>query len=127
LKNVNRGNAEWMCILCISNAIVIAIPQCDGSTGAISCTITAIGSFFIPTLIGNIIGGVALVAALNYARSPWMSKPQRCGFHLRLPGVRDTSIKDSMRERRQTDRIVAFVMAGGDGKRLLPPTGRITR
>jgi len=29
---------------------------------------TALGSFFIPTLIGNIIGGVALVAALNYAQ-----------------------------------------------------------
>ena len=29
---------------------------------------TALGSFFLPTLIGNIIGGVALVAALNYAQ-----------------------------------------------------------
>jgi formate/nitrite transporter FocA (FNT family) len=28
----------------------------------------ALGSFFLPTLIGNIIGGVAFVAALNYAQ-----------------------------------------------------------
>jgi len=28
----------------------------------------ALGSFFVPTLIGNIIGGVELVAALNYAQ-----------------------------------------------------------
>lgn len=29
---------------------------------------SALGNFFLPTLIGNIIGGVALVAALNYAQ-----------------------------------------------------------
>jgi formate/nitrite transporter FocA (FNT family) len=29
---------------------------------------TALGSFFVPTLLGNIIGGVAFVAALNYAQ-----------------------------------------------------------
>ena len=29
---------------------------------------TAIGSFFMPTLIGNVIGGVAFVALLNYAQ-----------------------------------------------------------
>ena len=28
----------------------------------------ALGSFFLPTLLGNIVGGVALVAALNYAQ-----------------------------------------------------------
>ncbi len=28
----------------------------------------ALGSFFVPTLIGNIIGAVDLVAALNYAQ-----------------------------------------------------------
>jgi formate/nitrite transporter FocA (FNT family) len=28
----------------------------------------ALGSFFLPTLLGNIIGGVAFVAALNYAQ-----------------------------------------------------------
>jgi formate/nitrite transporter FocA (FNT family) len=29
---------------------------------------TALGNFFLPTLVGNIIGGVAFVAALNYAQ-----------------------------------------------------------
>ena len=28
----------------------------------------ALGSFFVPTLIGNIVGAVDLVAALNYAQ-----------------------------------------------------------
>lgn len=36
-------------------------------TGATSPSV-AIGDFFIPTLIGNTIGGVALVAAINYAQ-----------------------------------------------------------
>jgi formate/nitrite transporter FocA (FNT family) len=36
-------------------------------TGATSPAV-AIGQFFIPTLIGNTIGGVALVAAINYAQ-----------------------------------------------------------
>lgn len=39
---------------------------------ALSAEITtlaaAFSSFFLPTLIGNIIGGVAFVAALNYAQ-----------------------------------------------------------
>lgn len=30
--------------------------------------LTYVGKFFVPTLIGNIIGGVALVAAINYAQ-----------------------------------------------------------
>lgn len=37
------------------------------STGQIAWT-TYLGSFMFPTLIGNIIGGVALVAALNFAQ-----------------------------------------------------------
>ncbi|MGW8247376.1 MAG: formate/nitrite transporter family protein [Acidiferrobacterales bacterium] len=36
-------------------------------TGAVSPA-TAVGQFFLPTLIGNTIGGVALVAAINYAQ-----------------------------------------------------------
>ena len=34
----------------------------------ITAPAVAIGEFFIPTLIGNTIGGVALVAAINYAQ-----------------------------------------------------------
>lgn len=36
-------------------------------TGAISPAI-AVGQFFLPTLIGNTIGGVAMVAVINYAQ-----------------------------------------------------------
>ena len=36
-------------------------------TGIVSPSV-AIGEFFIPTLIGNTIGGVSLVAAINYAQ-----------------------------------------------------------
>lgn len=37
-------------------------------TGTVSLS-TAIGEFILPTLIGNIIGGVAMVAVLNYAQA----------------------------------------------------------
>lgn len=36
-------------------------------TGQIS-TAAAVGKFFVPTLLGNVVGGVALVAALNYGQ-----------------------------------------------------------
>ena len=37
------------------------------SAGALSWQ-SYLGEFFAPTLLGNIIGGVSLVAALNYAQ-----------------------------------------------------------
>lgn len=37
------------------------------ATGIVSPGV-AIGEFFIPTLIGNTIGGVLLVSAINYAQ-----------------------------------------------------------
>jgi formate-nitrite transporter family protein len=37
------------------------------NTGAVSW-LTSLFGFMVPTLLGNIIGGVSLVAALNYAQ-----------------------------------------------------------
>ncbi len=39
-----------------------------GLTAGVTSMSDALGSFYFPTLIGNIIGGVAFVAALNYAQ-----------------------------------------------------------
>ena len=56
------GIAEFSHIIAGSTEVFYAL-----LTGATSPGV-AIGQFFLPTLIGNAIGGVALVAALNYAQ-----------------------------------------------------------
>ena len=49
--------------------IIAGSVQAAYALAAGSTTLGAVlGSFFLPTLLGNIIGGVALVAALNYAQ-----------------------------------------------------------
>lgn len=56
------GIAEFPHI--IAGAVQVLYSVADGSLGLA----TVIGSYLLPTLLGNVLGGVALVAALNFAQ-----------------------------------------------------------